>query len=64
MENLIAYLILGFMLLLTYIGFHMACEKDAGKYIPLLWEKGGALNKTYHKLFNKSDVKYRDGDNT
>jgi len=31
----------------------MACEKDAGKYIPLLWEKGGALNKTYHKLFDK-----------
>ena len=48
----------------TYIGFHMAMEKDKGEYIPLPWEKGGFLNKTYHKVFDKSKVKYFDGDNT
>jgi len=50
--------------LFTYIGLHMSFEKDAKKRIPLLWEKGGLLNKTYHKVFDKNDVKYQDGDNT
>lgn len=48
----------------TYVGCHMSVEKDKGKHIPLLWEKGGLLNKTYHKVFDKSKVKYFDGDNT
>ena len=42
----------------------MYFEKDAKKRIPLLWEKGGLVNKTYHKVFDKNDVKYQDGDNT
>jgi hypothetical protein len=42
----------------------MSVEKDAKKHIPLLWEKGGFLNKQYHKYFDKSKVKYFDGDNT
>ncbi len=35
----------------TYIGIHMAAEKDAGKGIPLIWEKGGIL---YNLLNRKS----------
>ena len=56
--------VLMFMLIFTYIGFHMAIEKDKGKYIPLPWEPGGFLNRQDVKPFNKSDIKYRDGDNT
>ena len=42
----------------------MAKEKDQKKRLPLLWEKGGLFNRTYHKVFDKSKVKYFDGDNT
>ena len=58
--GLIMIVVMGF----TYVGFHMAIEKDLKKHIPLIWEKGGLLNKTYRKLFDKNDVKYQDGDNT
>ena len=47
-----------------YMSFHVVEEQKKGKYIPLPWEEGGFLNKTYHKIFDKSDVKYTDGDNT
>ena len=57
-------IIVGFFFVFSYIGIHMSFEKDAKKRIPLLWEKGGLLNKTYHKVFDKNDVKYQDGDNT
>ena len=52
------------MFFFTYVGFHMAIEKDKKKYIPLPWEPGGFLNKKNEKPFNKSDIQYRDGDNT
>lgn len=42
----------------TYMSAHMVDEQKKGKYIPLPWEKGG------WKFFDKSDVKYTDGDNT
>jgi len=68
MEDILNQIFAGALLLvalvLTYIGCHMSVEKDAKKHIPLLWEKGGLLNKTYHKVFDKSKVKYFDGDNT
>ena len=68
MEEILNQLFAGVILILaalfTYIGFHMSVEKDAKKHIPLLWEKGGWLNKRYHKVFDKSKVKYFDGDNT
>lgn len=57
-------IIVGFFLVFSYIGIHMTFEKDAKKRMPLLWEKGGLLNKTYRKVFDKNDVKYQDGDNT
>lgn len=61
METIIGIILLIPMALFTYIGYHMSEEKRAGKYIPLIWEKGGLEP---FKLFNKDDVKYRDGDNT
>ena len=68
MEELLNQIFAGVILIVatvfTYIGCHMSVEKDKGKHIPLLWEKGGLLNKTYHKVFDKSKVKYFDGDNT
>ena len=33
------------MLTMSYVGIHMAFEKDAGKYFPLIWEKDGLLEK-------------------
>lgn len=57
---LIMLVVVGF----TYVGCHMSVEKDLKKRIPMIWEKGGLLNKTYHKVFDKSKVKYFDGDNT
>ena len=54
--------------LLSYIGVHMVSEKDAKKTIPLIWEKGGLLHKLLnpkdYEVFDKSKIKYRDGDNT
>lgn len=41
-----------------YMSSHVNSERKLGKTIPLPWEK----NK--RKIFNKSDIKYRDGDNT
>lgn len=48
----------------VYMGAHVQEEQRQGKYIPLPWEEGGFLNKAKRKIFNKSDVIYRDGDNT
>ena len=59
--------LVGFFLTLSYIGIHMVFEKDAKKSIPLIWEKGGLLYNLFKKKpkkFDKSDIKYRDGDNT
>lgn len=45
----------------------MSFEKDAKKHIPLIWEEGGFLYNLFKeetKNFDKSDIKYRDGDNT
>ena len=54
--------------LLSYIGVHMVFEKDAKKSIPLIWEKGGLIHSLLHRkdreVFDKSKIKYRDGDNT
>ena len=41
-----------------YMSCRMVSERKKGRTIPLPWEKGG------WKLFNKSSIKYTDGDNT
>jgi hypothetical protein len=52
----------------SYLGIHIVFEKDAKKTIPLIWEKGGILHKFLkpkeYEVFDKSKIKYRDGDNT
>ena len=42
----------------VYMSSHIVEEKKQGRYIDLPWEK-----KKF-KTFDKSDVKYKDGDNT
>ena len=51
-----AVLIVGFFF--TYMSSHLVSEKKLGHRIPLPWEK------ETRKLFDKSYIKYRDGDNT
>ena len=48
----------------VYIGAVVNEEERRGKRIPLVWEKDGLLYMTKRKVFDKSDIKYRDGDNT
>lgn len=42
-----------------YMSAHMVEEKKRRKTIPLPWEKDYKF-----KCFDKSNIKYRDGDNT
>ena len=66
--NLLGLALTTVFILLSYIGIHMVFEKDAKKSIPLIWEKGGLLHKLLnprdYEVFDKSKIKYRDGDNT
>ena len=59
LETLFVVLLLVGMAFFTYMSVHMVEERKKGKTILLPWEKGYKL-----KCFDKSDVKYRDGDNT
>jgi hypothetical protein len=52
------------MFIFAYMSNHVVEEKRQKKYLPLAWEEGGFLNNAYHKIFDKSEVKYTDGDNT
>ena len=68
LSQLFGLVIIFAFFLFSYIGMHMVFEKDAKKTIPLIWEKGGILHKLLNRkdyeVFNKSKIKYRDGDNT
>ena len=44
---------------IAYMSVHIVEEEKQGKIIPLPWER-----KPSTKLFDKSNVQYRDGDNT
>lgn len=48
----------------VYMGAHIQEESRKGEYIPLPWEKDGFFRKVKRKIFDKSKLKYRDGDNT
>jgi len=56
----LSVLILIGMAFFAYMSSHLVSEKKAGHTIPLPWEKGSKLRK----IFDKNQVKYRDGDNT
>jgi len=64
LEYLLGFIILFVAVLITYVSIHMEQEKYEGKTLPLPWEKGGWMRGGKPKIFNKSDVVYRDGDNT
>ena len=60
-----AFIIL--MVLFMSIGQHIQEEKHQGKGLPMMWEPGGLWSRCFKKArntFDKSDIKYRDGDNT
>ena len=57
-------ILVGFGILGVFVSSHIKEEKKQGKFLPLPWEKGGWLRGGSPKIFNKDDVKYRDGDNT
>jgi|TARA_B110000908_G_C10096433_1_gene376527 hypothetical protein len=55
------------MFLFVYIGQHIQEEKHQGKGLPMMWEPDGLWSRCFkktRKTFDKSDIKYRDGDNT
>ncbi len=64
MNEVFAILLLIGMAWFVYMGAHIQEERRQKKHIPLLWEEGGVFNRVKKKLFDKSDVVYRDGDNT
>ena len=70
LENLVGIIFVSVFFIFSYIGIHMSFEKDAKKSIPLIWERGGILHKFLKPqeytdgVFDKSKIKYRDGDNT
>ena len=68
LTNIFGLVLIIAFILLSYIGIHIVFEKDAKKSIPLIWEKGGLLHKLLnprdYEVFDKSKIKYRDGDNT
>jgi len=44
--------------LFAYVSTHVIEEERQGRFLPLLWER------KKRKLFDKSDLEYKDGDNT
>ena len=59
MEYFITIIVTSIAAVFAYGSAHVAEEQKQGKYIPLPWEK---INN--NKVFDKSDIKYTDGDNT
>ena len=64
MDMIIGIILLTIAILCVYVQFHMERERYEGKSLPLPWEEGGWMNRAKRKIFDKSDIKYRDGDNT
>ena len=59
------------MALFVYVSSVVVEEQKRGKRIPLFWERNfmnrlleKSFQKKANKLFNKDQLKYRDGDNT
>jgi len=65
-DIIVGLIILVVSILCMYVQFHMEREKREGKGLPLPWEKGGWMRNSwgFRKPFDKSDIEYRDGDNT
>jgi len=50
MDTLFGILMIAFVFLFSYVGYHMAVEKDKGEHIPLAWEEDGFLYRLFQKL--------------
>lgn len=48
----------------VYVGAVVSEEEKRQTRIPLIWEEDHPWFQKTNKLFNKTDVKYTDGDNT
>ncbi len=59
MEYFITIIITSIAAVFAYGSAHVLEEQKQGKDIPLPWEKSNN-----NKTFDKSNIKYRDGDNT
>lgn len=57
MEYIIGTLLICFGAFFAYMSSHMISEQKLGKQIPLPWERNNTI-------FDKSKIKYTDGDNT
>jgi hypothetical protein len=65
LETIFGLFLMTFMFLLSYVGYHMAKEKDEGKQLPMFWEEGGFFRKKERPVYDKHKMaKTRDGDNT
>ena len=64
----IGFAVLWIMGHVVYMQVHMQEEQRQGKGMPLYWEEGGWYyewnRKRQQETFDKSKVKYFDGDNT
>tara|TARA_B100000575_G_C23009174_1_gene581347 strand:+ start:575 stop:760 length:186 start_codon:yes stop_codon:yes gene_type:complete len=61
MDYIIGIILIIASFLFAYISSVVLEEEKKNKQIPLFWEKKFWEKR---KIFDKSDIKYRDGDNT
>jgi len=57
METFFGIVLCIFGAFIVFMSAHVVNEQKHGRTIPLPWE-------TKRKIFDKSNIKYRDGDNT
>lgn len=58
MDIIIGIIVVSVAGIFAYGSCHVAEEQRQGKRIPMIWERDR------RKIFDKSDIEYRDGDNT
>jgi len=63
-DFIMAFIFTTFMGIFALYSSVLVHEKKTGKSVILPWEKDGFFRKTKRKIFDKSDIEYRDGDNT
>ena len=61
MEYIIGIILIIASFLFAYVSSVVLDEEKKNKKIPLFWEKEFWKKR---KIFDKSDIEYRDGDNT
>lgn len=64
LETLIGFIALALAGVFVYVGVVVQEEEKRQARIPLIWESDHPWFRKANKLFNKTDVKYTDGDNT